>query len=203
VEIDVARSAVLSLDMQAGVVSLYVKDPALLSRAAEVMRSARQVGVPVFHVKVGFRPGVPEASPRNIFLSAVKASPAHQLFFQGDSGAVHVAVAPQPGEVIVTKNRVNAFAGTDLDGLLRAHDIHTLILFGIATSGAVLATALHAADTDYRVIIVKDCCADLDEGVHACLVDEILPRQATVVPAVKMIDALIPQGLHPGLPSSR
>ena len=182
-DLDRARAAVLSLDMQAGVVSVYVKDAALTGRAADVLRAAREVGVRVVHVKVAFRPGVPEASPHNAFLSAVKASAPHQRFFQGESGAIHPDVAPSGDDLVVTKNRVSAFAGTDLDLLLRAHDIHTLIVFGIATSGAVLSTALHAADADYRVVVVKDCCADLDEAVHACLLETILPRQATVISA--------------------
>jgi nicotinamidase-related amidase len=182
-DIDRTRAAVLSIDMQAGVVSVYVKDSGLVGRASEILRTARQAGVRVVHVKVAFRPGVPEASPRNRFLSAVKASAPHQRFFQGDSGAIHPDVAPSGDDLVVTKSRVSAFAGTDLDLVLRANDIQTLIVFGIATSGAVISTALHAADADYRVVIVKDCCADLDEAAHACLVEKVLPNQATVISA--------------------
>ena len=67
----------------------------------------------------------------------------------------------------MTKTRVRAFAGTDLDLLLRAHDIDTLVVFGIATSGVVLSTALTAFDLDYRIIVVRDCCADLDTELHS------------------------------------
>jgi nicotinamidase-related amidase len=52
-------------------------------------------------------------------------------------------------------------------------------LFGIATSGVVLSTTLAAADADYRLFIVKDCCADLDETIHACLMEKIFPRSPT------------------------
>lgn len=45
----------------------------------------------------------------------------------------------------------------------------TLVLFGIATSGVVLSTVLWAADADYRLFVIKDCCADLDETVHRML----------------------------------
>ena len=189
--LDRERAVVLSLDMQAGVVSVYVKDAATVERAADVLRVARRAGVPVVHVKVAFRPGVPEASPRDTFLSAVKASPPHQRFFQGESGAIHPSLSPDAGDLVVTKSRVSAFAGTDLDLLLRAQEIHTLILFGIATSGAVLSTALHAADADYRVVVVKDCCADLDEAAHACLVEKILPQRATVMSASELVQALV------------
>ena len=186
VEIDRTRRADL---VQAGVTPL-VKDATLIARAADILRTARQAAVRVVHVKVAFRPGLPEASPRNTFLSAVKASLPHQRFFQGDSGAIDPRLAPHTDDLVVTKSRISAFAGTDLDLLLRANDIHTLIVFGIATSGAALFTALHAADADYRVAVVKDCCTDLDEAVHACLVETILPRQATVASAGDVMQAL-------------
>ena len=188
--VDAARTAVLSLDFQTGIVSVYVKDDALVPRAARVLQQARRAHLPVVHVKVGFRPDVPEASPRNLFLSAIKASPPHQRFFQDESGAIHPGVAPDEGDLIVTKSRVSAFAGTDLDLLLRAKDVNTLILFGIATSGVVLSTVLQGADMDYRLVVIKDCCVDLDPDLHACLVDKVLPRQATVVSADDVVGAL-------------
>jgi len=116
-----------------------------------------------------------------MFLSAVKASVPRQRFFQGESGAIHPGIGPSDSDLVVTKTRVGAFSGTDLDLLLRAQGIDTLILFGIATSGVVLSTALQAADLDYRVVILKDCCADLDPDVHSFLVETVLPRQATVI----------------------
>ena len=188
--LDTARSAVLSMDMQAGIVSLYVKDAALVPRAARVLQQARRARVPIIHVKVGFRPDVPEASPRNLFLSAIKTSPPHQRLFQNESGAIHAGVAPEGDDLLVTKSRVSAFADTDLNLLLRAKDIDTLILFGIATSGVVLATALQGADMDYRLVVVKDCCVDLDPELHTCLIEKILPRQAMIVSADDVVHAL-------------
>jgi nicotinamidase-related amidase len=184
--VDAAHTAVLSMDLQAGVVSVYVKDDRFVARVKQLLDSARRTGVRVVHVKVGFRPNVPEASPRNAFLSAVKASPRHQQFFAGDSGAIHPALAPQESDLVVTKNRIGAFTGTDLDLLLRANDVHTLILAGIATSGVVLATFLQAFDADYRLIVVKDCCADLDLELHAALIDRFFPRLATVIDAADL-----------------
>ncbi|MGH7440727.1 MAG: cysteine hydrolase family protein [Polyangiaceae bacterium] len=46
--------------------------------------------------------------------------------------------------------------GTDLDMILRANGIDTLVLGGIATSGVVLSTVRHAADADYRLVVVAD-----------------------------------------------
>ena len=188
---DPARSAILSLDYQTALVSIYAKDPgALLARTRSVLDGARRFGMLLIHLQVGFRPKLPEISSRNILLNAIKTSVKHQQLFEGAAGAIHPAVAPEGDEIVITKHRVSAFIGTDLEMILRAKEIDTLILFGIATSGAVLSTLLHAADNDYRLVIIRDCCADLDPEVHACLVDRVFPRQATVISACEFVDIL-------------
>jgi len=176
------------MDYQSGIVSIYVKDQELMGRAGRVLKHLRSVGMLVVHVTVGFRPGLPEISPRNLLLGAIKSSTQHQQLFQGAAGAIHPAVAPEGNDILITKHRVNAFAGTDLEMICRARDIETLVLLGIATSGVVLSTLLHAADADYRLLVVKDCCADLDQELHACLVERVFPRQAIVLSAAELLD---------------
>jgi nicotinamidase-related amidase len=175
------------MDYQSAIVSIYAGDQQdqLLSRAANVLRQARQSGMPVIYIHVGFRPGLPEVSPRNLLLSAIRDSPQHQQLFQGAAGAIHAAIAPEADEIVITKHRVSAFTGTDLEMILRAKEIDTLILFGIATSGVVLSTLLEAADADYRLYVVEDCCADLDQELHTCLVDKLFVRYATVITAAE------------------
>jgi len=191
VRLDPRRSAVLSLDCQTAIVSIYVKgQAAFLPNASHVLAEARSAGMTVIHVRVGFRPNLPEVSPRNMLLGAVKASPRHQQLFEGPAGEIHPSLAPEHDEAVVIKHRVSAFIGTDLDMLLRAQEIDTLVLFGIATSGVVLSTLLQAADSDYRLVVIKDCCADLDQDVHACLIDKIFPRQATVLASTEFAEVL-------------
>jgi nicotinamidase-related amidase len=93
---------------------------------------------------------------------------------------VHPTLTPKHGDVVVTKHRVSAFAGTDLEMVLRANGIETLVLAGIATSGVVLSTVRHAADSDYKLVVVEDCCSDRDAEVHRVLMEKVFPRQATV-----------------------
>jgi nicotinamidase-related amidase len=112
-------------------------------------------------------------------------------FVAGDTNAaIHHALAPKAGEVVVTKHRVGAFTGTDLDMILRANDIETLVLTGIATSGVVLSTVRHAADADYRLVVVGDCCSDKDDEVHRVLVEKVFSRQALVLSAEEVVEAL-------------
>lgn len=189
--LDPSCTAVLSMDLQEGIVSIYTpNNQELVARAGLVVRQARRAGMTIIHVKVGFRPGLPEIHPRNMLLGGFKASPKHQQLFAGAAGAIHAMVAPQEGDAVVTKSRVNAFAGTDLELLLRAREIDTLVLFGIATSGVVLSTMLHAADADYRLFIVKDCCADLDATLHSCLIEKVFPRYATPLASDEFLSML-------------
>src|SRR5271166_5358099 len=92
-----ARTAVLNLDCQAGLVSIYTKGDkdAFLDRAAGVLNHARASNMTVIHVKVGFRPGLPEVSSRNQLFGAIKVSPQHQSLFQEPLGSIHPMLAPR------------------------------------------------------------------------------------------------------------
>lgn len=181
---DLAHTAVLALDCQAGVISVYAKpQDEFIARTSHLLDSARSARIPVIHVQVGFRPGLPEVTDRNKFMAAIKASKPHQEFFQGPSGAIHPALGPKPDDIVVTKHRINAFASTDLEMILRAREVHTLILFGISTSGVVLSTLLHASDSDYRIVVIEDCCADLDKELHSALFQRFFPSRADVTTA--------------------
>jgi len=186
-----AHTAVLSMDCQTGIVSIYAKDDkdAFLTRAANVLNHARAGGMTIIHVQVGFRPGLPEVSSRNILFGAIKSSAQHQKLFQDPLGAIPSVIAPKEGEIVITKHRISAFAGTDLAMILRANDIDTLVLYGIATSGVVLSTLLEAADADFRLVVIKDCCADLDSQVHDCLIHSFFPSRASVLSVREFIEA--------------
>jgi len=76
---------------------------------------------------------------------------------------------------------VSAFTGSDLEVVLRSFGITHLTLCGIATSGVVLSTLREAADKDYSMTVLADCCADMDDEVHRVLTVKIFPRQADVI----------------------
>lgn len=98
-----------------------------------------------------------------------------------EATAIHPALAPRPGDVVVTKRRVSAFAGSDLEVVLRAHGVDHLVLCGIATSGVVLSTLREAGDRDFALTVLHDACADADAEVHRVLLEKVFPRQADVV----------------------
>jgi nicotinamidase-related amidase len=184
----IAHTAVLAMDCQAGIVSIYAQPPEeFLGRAASVLGAARKAGMAVIHVQVGFRPGLPEVSSRNKFFAALKANPQHQQLFLGSAGAIHPALGPEAEDIVVTKHRVSAFSGSDLAMLLRAKEIDTLVMFGIATSGVVLSTLTEAFDLDYGIVVIGDCCADRDAELHDALLNKYFASRGDVIAAADFV----------------
>jgi nicotinamidase-related amidase len=182
------------MDCQTGIVSIYAKPQQnFLERAMSVLRAARSAQMTVIHVQVGFRPNLPEVSSRNKLFAGIKASPQHQKLFEGAAGAIHPSLGVDSSDIVVTKHRVDAFFGTDLEMILRARDIDTLVLFGIATSGVVLSTLLHASDADYQIVVIADCCADLDAQLHAVLIERLFPHRSEVVTANQFVQRCNPR----------
>ncbi len=172
-------TVLLVMDVQREIVERFTGDDGYLPRLSRAIAAARAAGIPVVYVTVGFRPGHPEVSASNRSFSALAAA---GRFAEGDPGAeIHPAVAPLPGDPVVTKRRVSAFAGSDLDVLLRGLGAGTLVLSGIATSGVVLSTVRQAADLDYRLVVLADACLDADPEVHRVLTQKVFPRQADVL----------------------
>jgi len=181
------RTALVLLDVQRGIAD-HGGSPELLERLAGVATAARRAGMPVIYVKVGFREGYPEVAPSSPMLKRIAGSGG---FIEGRSSEIHPAVEPQDGDVVVTKRRVGAFSGTDLELVLRANRIDSLVLAGISTSGAVLSTIRAAADLDYRLTVLSDGCAEGgDQEVHRVLIDKVFPRQATVQSVAEWTAAL-------------
>ncbi|HEV7882763.1 MAG TPA: isochorismatase family cysteine hydrolase, partial [Solirubrobacteraceae bacterium] len=143
------NAALLVMDVQPAIVERFAGDD-LLERIAEAIAAARASGIRVIYVRVAFRPGHPEVSSRNRTFAAVQDAGG---LIDDDGAGIHDAVAPLPGEVVVTKRRVGAFAGSDLDVVLRAGEITHLVLCGIATSGVVLSTVRAAADLDFELSV--------------------------------------------------
>lgn len=178
------KSALLVMDVQPGIVERLPNKDEYLANISATIAAARAKQIPVIYVVVGFRAGFPEISARNKSFGTIKNS------------ALNTMVDPQPavliaeGEIVVTKLRVSAFTGSDLEVILRAKEITHLVLTGIATSGVVLSTTREAADKDYKMTILSDLCADFDPQVHSVLLEKVLSRQADVMTAKEWIDSL-------------
>ncbi len=176
-----SKSALLLMDFQNVIVGMVGQQgPALLERAAKARTAAKKAGMAVMHVRVAFTEAEYGAIPASNKGFSMLAK--NRLITEGTAAAdIHESLKPVADEEVFTKKRVGAFSTTNLRERLKVRGIETLVLTGIATSGVVLSTLRDAADHDYRLVVISDCCADMDEEVHRVLTGKVFPRQADVI----------------------
>jgi nicotinamidase-related amidase len=112
---------------------------AALERLAALLVRARAAGTPVVHIQHRGRAG-------------------GAFDLDQPRGAIHEAVAPLGGEIVIAKGLPNSFAGTSLHEELQKLGRDNLILTGFQTHMCVSATARSALDHGYRSTVVADCC---------------------------------------------
>ena len=172
------NTALLVMDMQPAILQRLPDSSGVITAVTKAIAKARDNKIPVIYVRVGFRAGTPEISMNNKTFGEGKerfTSMSPDEFLK-----IEPAIIPQEKDIIVTKRRVSAFTGSDLEVILRSQNIQHIILTGVATSGVVLSTLREAADKDYRITVLSDCCADADAEVHRVLATKVFPRQADV-----------------------
>ena len=196
--IDKNRTALLIMDFQNDIVdpkglfgsqgiAAQIAEKQAIVNTAKAMAAARTAGVRVVHVAVRFRPGHPEVVGDAALFTAIKDG---NILVEGTWGAAfHPDVAPVEDELVVTKRGVSALIGTDLDAILRATGIDTLVLTGIVTNFVVDGTARDAVDHGYRVTILTDCCATFTGEMHRSSLD-VLTRLASMSSADEFAAAL-------------
>jgi len=159
IRLDPARTVVLIMDYQKGIVGSVAQDPqGVVERASHVLSSARDAGIPVIYI---------------VHRGGRFEEPS-------EDAEIHPGVTPAQGERVISKSKAGSFSTTSLDVLLREMGRDTLVLMGVATSGCVLSTSRWAADVNYRVIVVKDACDDRDPEVHRVLTEKIFSRQGVL-----------------------
>jgi nicotinamidase-related amidase len=99
-------------------------------------------------------------------------------------------LAPQPGELVVRKRGYDAFAGTFLDGALRARNVTSLVVTGTMTDICVLATVTAALHREYRVTVVEDGVATLWPEVQQAALDIVGRAYGRVATAKEVADQI-------------
>jgi nicotinamidase-related amidase len=97
------------------------------------------------------------------------------------------AIAPQEGDVTVSKAKPSGFFGTQLASLLNYHRIDTLVVTGLVTSGCVRATVVDAFSYNYRVIVPMECVVDRSELSHKLHLFEMDMKYADVMPLADVL----------------
>jgi nicotinamidase-related amidase len=173
-------TALIVGDVQRGITGAYPFARQVVPPLTELLPRARAAGALVAFVHFALRPNGADLPPGNAMFHAFHE--AGDAFHEGSAGAA--IDLPVTGEdVVVLKRRASAFAGTDLDLVLRARGVDAVAVAGVATSAMVAATCYDAADRGYRITVLRDGCADGDPATHDFFMDTVFPsRGFEVVP---------------------
>jgi maleamate amidohydrolase len=125
---------------------------AAIEPTKRLFAASRAAGLPVFYSTSDTR----AASAPN-FVSATKRNrpPVDPADY-----AIRPEFKPQPGDVVITKQRASVFFGTPLIAHLTQLGVQTLIVCGESTSGCVRATCVDAYSHGFHVVLVEECCFD-------------------------------------------
>jgi len=123
---------------------------------------------------------------------------AHQSSYIGDRGVEIIEeIAPQEGDIVLSKRYASAFFGTPLVTYLNDLDVDTLLITGCTTSGCVRATAIDGFSYGYKVAVLEDAVYDRGQASHAINLFDISSKYADVVPteeAIAYLNGLAPTG---------
>lgn len=107
----------------------------------------------------------------------------------GTWGADFYVVRPRPGEPVIIKHRYSGFAGTELEQVLRARGIRSLLLTGVSTDTCVESTAREGYFRDFYVTLVADCCGALSDADQRSALARADRDFAAVVTSAEVIQA--------------
>jgi nicotinamidase-related amidase len=190
------RTALLVVDMQRGFldpgVAMEVPEArAIVPIVAGLIALFRRQGLPVVFSQFVYSPAVPllvgdlhpEHRPAVPGAPTGFGRPSSSCLLGDPSVEVVPELAPALGELTVRKHWYDAFAGTPLDGALRAQGVRSLVVTGTMTDICVLATVAGAFNREYRVTVVEDAVATLWPEIQQATLDIIRRAYGRVVPA--------------------
>ncbi|NKJ50120.1 hydrolase [Burkholderia sp. SG-MS1] len=161
-----AKTALIVIDLQRGIVALPVVHPAseIVQRSVAVLDAFRRHGLPV--VLVNVTAGAPGRTDQG----------RHTGDFPAGFADLLPELNQQPSDHLVTKRTWGAFTNTDLEAYLRKEGVTQVVLVGIATSIGVESTARYASELGLNVTLVVDAMTDMNADAHTNSITRIFPR---------------------------
>lgn len=171
--------------------SKIIDDSGLIANTARTVAALREQNVPIFWVTVEKRADRADAVDNltDLFIAGGMKPRAGSL--KGSFGAANVDECPiEEGDYRIVKPRIDPFIGTDLDIMLRTRGITTLLMGGYSTNGGVESGTRTGRDLGYNIVILSDCCYNVEEDMHQIALTRIFPRMARVMPSTEMLSLL-------------
>jgi len=132
---------------------------AMVPRLKSLLQTARKASVQIVFVKTTHDETTDSVPWLNRHADGPGQVLNQSVCRTGSWGSEFHEVAPVPGEPVVVKHRYSAFAGTNLDIILRTMSIKSVLFCGVATDVCVDASMRDALYLDYFASLIEDCCA--------------------------------------------
>jgi nicotinamidase-related amidase len=201
VSVDVGTSALVMLHFQndlvmpkgklAGHFWKRVQDNKVIEHAKVVLKAARDAGMFVAFVNIGYQEGYPEAPPRKQLKGYVAEIVDGKMLLQGSWGAANIdELKPLKEEPIVWNYTASAFEATQLERILNNRGIKSLFLAGVATNYVVENTMRAGRDKGYQNFILMDCCDAATGDLHCWPLANTIGHMAVVTDSVNFTEAL-------------
>jgi nicotinamidase-related amidase len=201
--LDPGRAALLVIDMQRGFLDpgeVMAVPPAraVVPRIRELLDAFRARRLPVAFSEFIYSEQVPtlvgalhpEHRPAPPGAATGFGVPSSSCLAGTLSAHTVAELAPRPDELVVRKHWYDAFAGTALDGALRARGVTSLVVAGTMTNICVLATVIGGFNREYRITVVEDGVATLWPDIQRATLDIVTRAYARVVPAATIVAEL-------------
>jgi ureidoacrylate peracid hydrolase len=173
-KVDPATTALVVVDIQNefcaddGWYGTHGVDLAMMQRAAKstvaLLQEAREAGVRVVFVRATYDDHYINEPMRQLIRGFGGDDLVGKMCATGTYGADFYLVAPDAGEPIVTKHRYSSFYGTELEVILDAWQIKTVMLAGVMTNVCIDAAARDANYRGFHVVVVEDCTGTCTAG---------------------------------------
>ncbi len=166
-------AAVLVIDMQNGFLDPHGSSPKmgfvtpnadkLVSQSAALLSEARSAGLQVVYTRHQYRPGSFDmpASIRSHLPEGTEALVAGSW-----DAAIAGDLTPSPRDIVIDKNRFDAFLYTDAELVLRTLKVRRLLVTGVVTYICVESTVRSAQQRDFEVTVASDCVGGPEQSLH-------------------------------------
>lgn len=169
----------------------------ILAPARRLLHAARRAGHLVVHTREGYAPDLSDCSPAKLARSRNAGSeigtvgPMGRLLIRGEYGHDIIdSLQPLPGEIVVDKASYGAFCGTNLESMLRARNVDTLVFAGVTADVCVHTTLREAYDRWFACFYVKDAISCFDPEIRrAC--EKMIEEEGGIWGTLTSVDEMI------------
>ena len=180
--------------------NLRTKDPAhdhliaqsgIIQKTVDFVAALRERKMPIIWIRVERRPDYADVLTPLTDVYLASGRKRHPVILRGSYEAANVEELPIRAEDhIVLKPRMNPFIGTDLDLHLRNRKISTILFGGYSTNHGVESGVRTARDLGYDVVVLRDCCYNVNKEFHEWSLANIMPHFARVLTSKEVLKLL-------------